>query len=199
MQRELHHMAEAMPEAQAMHEADSPDSADYAALCNILLPGQRYSEHLAPQLLTALKQAVALLENLVAPASSANGISASQTAEGDPPPPPPPPFFHRSFRGAASFQPVLSRREHITDYAADGLLLCSGDAAPVDEVGHQPWLPAPHAVTANGGKQRKRPSKRQRQSMGASGDLVRLRPCCCRLICAPAASAGNDTFGTVRR
>ena len=75
-------MAEAMHEAEAMSGADLPDSVNYAALCDILLPGQRYSEHVAPQLLTALKQAVLMLDNLVAKASGVNRVSASQGIEG---------------------------------------------------------------------------------------------------------------------
>jgi len=80
------HMAEAMHEVVASHEADSPDSVDYAALCDILLPGQGYSEHVAPQLLTALKQAVLMLDKLVVETASADGISASHALEGRPPP-----------------------------------------------------------------------------------------------------------------
>ena len=79
-------MAEAMHEAEAMREADSPDSVDYAALCDILLPGQRYSEHVAPQLLTALKQAVLMLDKLLVKASGANGVSASDAIGGWTPP-----------------------------------------------------------------------------------------------------------------
>jgi len=89
-------MAAAMHEEETRHEADSTDSVDYAALCGILLPGQRYSQHVAPLLLTALQQAVAMLDKLVAEAASANGVSASPALEGTPP------FFLLCSRGAAS-------------------------------------------------------------------------------------------------
>ena len=79
-------MAEAMHEAEAMREADSPDSVDYAALCDILLPGQRYSEHVAPQLLTALKQAVLMLDKLVAQSIRCQrGVSIRRYRRLDPP------------------------------------------------------------------------------------------------------------------
>ena len=53
---------------------------------------------------------------------------------------------------------------------ASASIACPGTADPSDEIMTQPWLPA-HAITTNG-NQRRRPSKRHRQSIGASVRLA---------------------------
>ena len=90
--------------ADAMRDADATHCIDYAALAGILLPGQPYSDTLAPQLLTALQQAVSEIEAVVAeiadnPEASANGDAAGSPHL--PPPSPPPP------RRSAPFKPAL--------------------------------------------------------------------------------------------
>jgi len=74
----------------------------------------------------------------------------------------------------------------------------SDDTGPSNEIGCLPWLPAPPASTAIG-KQRRRPSKRHRQSIGASASSLHHKPCCFPFVKVPAASADVDTGSMVCR